>query len=137
MCADSLTPLQVSATRLFFSLPESVGFAVAGGAALIARGLIQRPTRDVDLLLLDTSVSTVAAALDRRTRRALILLALQDPGTDTDLWKPTWAELAARGRCVQSKTTVRAPAKNTRSSAYRRTARASTRRSMSRPMATS
>lgn len=62
MCAESLTPLQVSAARLFFSLPQSVGFAVAGGAALIARGLIQRPTRDVDLFLLDTAVSTVAAA---------------------------------------------------------------------------
>jgi hypothetical protein len=62
MCAGSLTPLQVSAARLFFSLPESAGFAVAGGAALIARGLIQRPTRDVDLFLLDTRASTVAAA---------------------------------------------------------------------------
>jgi Nucleotidyl transferase AbiEii toxin, Type IV TA system len=68
-----LTPLQVQATQLFFSLPFSAGFAVAGGAALIARGLIRRPTQDVDLLLLDSGGSTVAAAaaafesaLDRR-----------------------------------------------------------------------
>jgi hypothetical protein len=60
--ASALTPIQVRATRLFFSLPESSGFAVAGGAALIARGLIQRPTRDVDLFLLDAGLSTVAAA---------------------------------------------------------------------------
>lgn len=62
MCADNLTPLQVTAARLFFTLPESAGFAVAGGAALIARGLIQRPTMDVDLFLLDAGVSTVSGA---------------------------------------------------------------------------
>jgi hypothetical protein len=62
MNADPLTPLQVQATRLFFNLPASAGFAVAGGAALIARGLITRPTQDVDLFLLDTELSTVASA---------------------------------------------------------------------------
>jgi hypothetical protein len=50
-----LTPLQVEATQLFFSLPQSAGFAVAGGAALIVQGLIQRQTRDVDLFLLERS----------------------------------------------------------------------------------
>jgi hypothetical protein len=58
-----LTPLQVQATRLFFSLADSAGFALAGDAALIARGLIRRPTRDIDLFLLDTGDSTVAAAV--------------------------------------------------------------------------
>ncbi len=62
MSAGGLTPLQVQATRLFFSLPDSAGFAVAGGAALIAHGLIQRPTRDVELSLLDAQTSTVASA---------------------------------------------------------------------------
>ncbi len=62
MNGGPLTPLQVEATRLFFSLPASAGFAVAGGAALIARGLITRPTQDVDLFLLDTQLSTVASA---------------------------------------------------------------------------
>lgn len=62
MPSGALTPLQIRATRLFFSLPQSAGFAVAGGAALIARGLIQRPTRDVDLFLLDAEASTVASA---------------------------------------------------------------------------
>jgi Nucleotidyl transferase AbiEii toxin, Type IV TA system len=60
--ADPLTPLQVQATRLFFSVPASAGFAVAGGAALIAQGLITRPTQDVDLFLVDTRRSSVAAA---------------------------------------------------------------------------
>src|SRR5258706_11865322 len=62
MSAGGLTPLQVQATRLFFSLPDSAGFAVAGGAALIAHGLIQRPTRDVELSILDAQTSTVASA---------------------------------------------------------------------------
>jgi Nucleotidyl transferase AbiEii toxin, Type IV TA system len=73
MPPESLTHLQLEATRLFFDLPESAGFAVAGGAALVAQGLIHRPTRDVDLFLLDTAVSEVTvaaasfeAALDRR-----------------------------------------------------------------------
>jgi Nucleotidyl transferase AbiEii toxin, Type IV TA system len=60
--ASPLTALQVQAARLFFSLPASAGFAVAGGAALIARGLITRTTQDVDLFLLDTRMSTVASA---------------------------------------------------------------------------
>jgi hypothetical protein len=62
MTAGPLTPLQIQATRLFFSLPVSAGFAVAGGAGLIARGLIARPTQDVDLFLLDARLSTVASA---------------------------------------------------------------------------
>jgi hypothetical protein len=60
MPAQLLTPLQVEATQLFFSLPQSV--AVAGGAALIEQGLIQRQTRDVDLFLLDAAASTITSA---------------------------------------------------------------------------
>jgi predicted nucleotidyltransferase len=37
-------------------------FAVAGGAALIEQGLIQRQTRDVDLFLLDAAASTITSA---------------------------------------------------------------------------
>lgn len=62
MSSSPLTSLQVEATRLFFSLPDSAGFAVAGGAALIARGLIARPTNDVDLFLLEAGDSTVRSA---------------------------------------------------------------------------
>lgn len=63
MSPGPLTSLQVQATGLFFSLPNSAGFAVAGGAALIARGLIHRPTRDVDLFLVEAGGSTLAAAV--------------------------------------------------------------------------
>jgi hypothetical protein len=63
-----ITPLQRAAARLFFSLPESVGFAVAGGAALIARDLIDRGTRDVDLFTATpptTSIPDATAAFER------------------------------------------------------------------------
>ncbi|GAB3173693.1 hypothetical protein GCM10027059_45180 [Myceligenerans halotolerans] len=45
----ALTPFQVEVARLFFSLPASAGYTVAGGAALIASELIDRPTEDLDL----------------------------------------------------------------------------------------
>jgi hypothetical protein len=62
MPARLLTPLQVEATQLFFSLPKSAGFVVAGGAALIVQGLIRRQTKDVDLFLLDAAASTITSA---------------------------------------------------------------------------
>jgi hypothetical protein len=62
MATGFLTPLQIRAARLFFSLPESAGFAVAGGAALVARDLILRATKDIDLFLLDPGSSSVGAA---------------------------------------------------------------------------
>ncbi len=44
-----ITRLQRAVARAFFALPDSAGFAVAGGAALIARGLVDRQTKDVDV----------------------------------------------------------------------------------------
>lgn len=44
-----LTHLQRLALELFFALPESDGFAFAGGAALVATGLTDRPAQDIDL----------------------------------------------------------------------------------------
>jgi hypothetical protein len=34
--------------RLFFALPGSAGFLLAGGAALVAQHLTTRPTEDLD-----------------------------------------------------------------------------------------
>jgi hypothetical protein len=45
---NRLTPFQVEVAQLFFSLPESAGFLLAGGGALLASGLSSRPTRDLD-----------------------------------------------------------------------------------------
>ncbi len=45
---SGLTDFQIEVTRLFFSLPASNGFLLAGGGALLAVGLTARPTQDLD-----------------------------------------------------------------------------------------
>lgn len=44
----ALTAFQLEVARLFFSLPSSQGFLLAGGAALTAQHLTNRPTQDLD-----------------------------------------------------------------------------------------
>jgi hypothetical protein len=43
-----LTAFQAQVARLFFGLPSSDGFLLAGGGALLATGLTSRPTDDLD-----------------------------------------------------------------------------------------
>ena len=43
-----LTDFQIEVAQLFFSLPASGGFLLAGGGALLAQGLTARPTQDLD-----------------------------------------------------------------------------------------
>jgi hypothetical protein len=43
-----LTQFQIEVSQMFFSLPASAGFLLAGGAALAAQQLTTRPTRDLD-----------------------------------------------------------------------------------------
>lgn len=45
---SKLTAFQVEVARVFFSLPASAGFVLAGGAALLANDLTERPTQDLD-----------------------------------------------------------------------------------------
>lgn len=45
---SGLANLQQEVARILFGLPESAGFAMAGGSALVALGVIDRPTRDLD-----------------------------------------------------------------------------------------
>lgn len=58
---SGLTPYQITVAELFFSLPESDGFLLAGGAALAAQHLTSRPTHDLDLFT-RAGRSTVPAA---------------------------------------------------------------------------
>lgn len=44
-----LSRFQIDVAQLFFSLPASSDYAIAGGAGLIANDLISRPTHDLDL----------------------------------------------------------------------------------------
>jgi hypothetical protein len=48
-----LSPLQERAARIISALPEAAGFALAGGAALVIRGLVDRTTRDLDFFSTD------------------------------------------------------------------------------------
>jgi hypothetical protein len=43
-----LSAFQLEVARLFFALPASQGFLLAGGAALLAQHLTERPTEDLD-----------------------------------------------------------------------------------------
>jgi len=43
-----LSAFQLEVARLFFALPASQGFLLAGGAALLAQHLTTRPTEDLD-----------------------------------------------------------------------------------------
>jgi hypothetical protein len=43
-----LPAFQMEVARLFFALPASEGFLLAGGAALLAQHLTARPTEDLD-----------------------------------------------------------------------------------------
>lgn len=49
-----LTPLQDQVARIIAGLEEAAEFALAGGAALIARGEVRRKTRDLDFFGLTT-----------------------------------------------------------------------------------
>lgn len=61
MAEDTLTALQRAVLELFFALPESDGFVLAGGAALVAAGLSTRPTNDIDLFGADLAVGIAPA----------------------------------------------------------------------------
>ena len=66
-----LTPLQQQIAELIAGLEEAEGFALAGGAALIARGDVQRQTRDLDFLgLTADAVDRLVPAVDRALREA-------------------------------------------------------------------
>lgn len=45
---EGLTAFQIDVAQLFFSLPASHGFLLAGGAALAAQQLTTRSTEDLD-----------------------------------------------------------------------------------------
>ena len=53
---SGLTDFQIEVSKLFFSLPESDGFVVVGGAALIANGVVDRRTDDLDFFTSKTDV---------------------------------------------------------------------------------
>ena len=75
-CACVLSPLQQRVARILAALDEAENFALAGGAALIVRGDIDRKTRDIDFFGLS------AAAVDRLVPVAQ--QALREAGLQVD-----------------------------------------------------
>lgn len=65
-----LAAFQAEVARLFFGLPESRGFLLAGGAALLAQHLTARPTEDLDFFTAPERGHVPAArdALEEATR---------------------------------------------------------------------
>ena len=68
-----LTDLQVDLAGIFFSLDAARGYLIAGGAALLAWDLIDRPTEDLDLFTAAPTTSVTAAKDAFRTRRSVVL----------------------------------------------------------------
>lgn len=64
-----LTALQVEIAGLLSQLPEADTFVLAGGGALIARGLVDRSTRDLDYFATSpAAVERLLPALEERLR---------------------------------------------------------------------
>jgi hypothetical protein len=85
-----LSPLQREVARIVALLPEGEGFALAGGAALIARGIVDRGTRDLDFF------STVPDDVDRVL--PVLEAALVDAGLEVERRQvaPGFARLIVR-----------------------------------------
>lgn len=87
-----LTDFQLEVARAFFALPASDGFLLAGGGALLANGLTDRPTQDLDFFRSSPDVVTArdafeGAAVDRGWRVARLrdhddFVRLQVEGTE-------------------------------------------------------
>ena len=61
-------PFQVRVAQVALAVADRYGFALGGGHALLAHGLVRRPTEDVDLFTdveggVRTAIALVAAAL--------------------------------------------------------------------------
>ncbi len=73
---SDLLPVQRDLARLLFSLPEAAGYALAGGAALVVRQIVDRDTRDLDAFIAATpgptpgTVDLLADAFTEAARRA-------------------------------------------------------------------
>jgi hypothetical protein len=66
-----LSPLQEQVAEIVAGLEEAKGFALAGGAALIARGDVQRQTRDLDFFgLTGDAVDRLLPAAEQALRGA-------------------------------------------------------------------
>lgn len=59
-----LTEFQLDVARLFFTLPAAESFVLGGGAGLVAAGLTERPTQDLDFFVAQSMVREAAEQLE-------------------------------------------------------------------------
>jgi hypothetical protein len=79
----SLDPLHEQIARIAFTLPEAGQVALAGGGAMLAHDLVDRPTQDVDLFTPDAAEVTRltdALAVALRTEGAQVRVDRRGPG---------------------------------------------------------
>jgi hypothetical protein len=79
----SLDPLHEQIARTAFALPEAEQVALAGGGAMLAHDLVDRPTQDVDLFTPDPGEVTRlsdALAVALRTEGAQVRVDRRGPG---------------------------------------------------------
>ena len=79
----SLAPLHEQIARIAFALPEAGQVALAGGGAMLAHDLVDRPTQDVDLFTPDPAEVTRltdALAVALRTEGAQVRVDRRGPG---------------------------------------------------------
>jgi len=76
-----LSAFQLEVARLFFTLPASQGFLLAGGAALLAQHLTARPTEDLDFFTAPERGHVPAArdALEAAASQPARLVRAADP----------------------------------------------------------
>ena len=71
-----LSPYQQEVARLLPQLPEAAGFALAGGAALIVTGIVERETDDLDFFGREAAaVNRLAPAFEDAAQRAGMTVA--------------------------------------------------------------
>jgi hypothetical protein len=63
-----LTPLQERLAGIVRELPEAAGFALAGAGGLLVRGLIERPTLDLDYFTVPGDKEAVTVLRDALER---------------------------------------------------------------------
>jgi hypothetical protein len=68
--APDLSAFQLEVARLFFALPASRGFLLAGGAALLAQHLTTRSTEDLDFFTALSAGKFLPPAMPWRPRAA-------------------------------------------------------------------
>ena len=88
-----LTALQVRVAEIVKDLPESAGFAVVGGGALVMRGLIDRTTRDLDYFTTPEEAETLIGLRDA------LKTTLEQAGLDYVIVRdvPTFVRLEVQG----------------------------------------